>query len=135
MHAHNQTMLSKLGFADPDKRLPLHDLACQYLGEAGNANLLIDKIVAPVIRASDRRDRTWSQDGFDFVGIFCINRQNLLGAETHLHEHPDQPPIFAKELHPGEFVLVNDRRLYHYTTGMKAVGTVEGSRDVFVMTA
>jgi hypothetical protein len=75
------------------------------------------------------------QDGFDFVGIFCINRQNLLGAETHLHEDPDQPPIFAKELHPGEFVLVNDRRLYHYTTGMKAVGTVEGSRDVFVMTA
>jgi len=75
------------------------------------------------------------QDGFDFVGIFCISRQSLSGAETHLHEDPNQPPIFAKELHPGEFVLVNDRRLYHFTTGMKAVDTVEGTRDVFVMTA
>ncbi len=75
------------------------------------------------------------RDGFDFVGIFCISRQNLSGAETHLHEDPDQPPIFAKELHPGEFVLVNDRQLYHFTTGMKAVEAVEGTRDVFVMTA
>ena len=41
----------------------------------------------------------------------------------------------GKELHPGEFVLVNDRQLYHFTTGMKAVEAVEGTRDVFVMTA
>jgi hypothetical protein len=75
------------------------------------------------------------KDGFDFVGIFCISRQNLLGAETHLHEDPARPPIFAKELQPGEFVLVNDQRLYHFTTGMKPVGAEEGTRDVFVMTA
>lgn len=75
------------------------------------------------------------QDGFDYVGIFCISRENLLGAETHLYEHPSQAPIFAKELHPGEFVLVNDRKLYHYTTGMKPAGAAEGTRDVFVMTA
>lgn len=75
------------------------------------------------------------QDGFDYVGIFCIGRRNLIGAETHLHEDPDQPPIFAKELQPGEFVLVNDRRLYHFTTGIQPVGAEEGTRDVFVMTA
>jgi hypothetical protein len=75
------------------------------------------------------------QDGFDFVGIFCIGRRNLIGAETHLYEDPDQPPIFAKELQPGEFVLVNDRRLYHFTTGIQPIGTEEGTRDVFVMTA
>jgi hypothetical protein len=75
------------------------------------------------------------KDGFDFVGIFCISRQNLLGAETHLHEDPAQAPIFAKELQPGEFVLVNDQRLYHFTTGMKPVGAEEGTRDVFVVTA
>jgi hypothetical protein len=75
------------------------------------------------------------KDGFNFVGIFCISRQNLIGAETHLHEDPNQPPIFAKELQPGEFVLVNDQRLYHFTTGMKPAGTIEGTRDVFVMTA
>jgi hypothetical protein len=75
------------------------------------------------------------QDGFDFVGIFCISRRNLIGAETHLYEDPTQPPIFAKELQPGEFVLVNDRRLYHFTTGIQPAGTEEGTRDVFVMTA
>ena len=75
------------------------------------------------------------KDGFDFVGIFCISRQNLLGAETHLHEDPAQSPIFAKELQPGEFVLVNDRRLYHFTSGIRPAGSGDGMRDVFVMTA
>src|SRR6185437_3904215 len=31
MHSHNRTLLAKLGFADKDKGVPLHDLACQYL--------------------------------------------------------------------------------------------------------
>jgi hypothetical protein len=75
------------------------------------------------------------QDGFDFVGIFCIKRDNLIGAETHLYESPANPPIFAKELQPGEFVLVNDRRLYHFTSGIRPAGPGNGIRDVFVMTA
>jgi hypothetical protein len=74
-------------------------------------------------------------DGFDFVGIFCIKRENLIGAETHLYESPTSPPIFAKELQPGEFVLVNDRRLYHFTSATRPAGPGDGVRDVFVMTA
>ena len=31
MHSHERTMLTKLGFADPDRREPMHDLACRYL--------------------------------------------------------------------------------------------------------
>lgn len=31
MHSHERTMLAKFGFADPDRRQPLHDHACQYL--------------------------------------------------------------------------------------------------------
>jgi hypothetical protein len=31
MHSHNRTLISSLGFADPDKANPVHDLACQYL--------------------------------------------------------------------------------------------------------
>lgn len=31
MHSHDRTLLASLGFADPDKRNPLHDFACQYL--------------------------------------------------------------------------------------------------------
>jgi hypothetical protein len=75
------------------------------------------------------------KDGLDFVGIFCLRRSNLIGAETHLYEDPEKPPIFAKELQPGEFVLVNDRRLFHYTSALYPQGSGEGVRDVFVMTA
>lgn len=30
-HASDRTLLASLGFADPDKREPMHDLACRYL--------------------------------------------------------------------------------------------------------
>jgi hypothetical protein len=33
-------MLARLGFADPDKKEPLHDLACQYLAQAENLERL-----------------------------------------------------------------------------------------------
>ena len=32
-HSHDRTLLASLGFSDPDKREPLHDLACEYLSE------------------------------------------------------------------------------------------------------
>ncbi len=31
MHAHERTLLARLGFADPDRCDPLHDIACRYL--------------------------------------------------------------------------------------------------------
>ncbi len=93
------------------------------------------RIVASPDQVGEPAPEGIHQDGFDFVGIFCISREHLFGAETHLYEHPSQAPIFAKELQPGEFVLVNDRKLYHFTTGIKPVGATEGTRDVFVMTA
>ena len=75
------------------------------------------------------------QDGFDFVGIFCIKRDAISGGETHLYRAKDQPPIFAKVLVPGEFVLVNDRELFHYASAVAPTGDKEGVRDVFVFTA
>lgn len=41
MHSHERTMLAKLGFADPDRREPLHDLACQYLATPDAVRRLI----------------------------------------------------------------------------------------------
>lgn len=43
MGAVDQTLLSKLGFSDPDKKDPKHDLACQYLVETAVANSLMNK--------------------------------------------------------------------------------------------
>ena len=75
------------------------------------------------------------QDGFDFVGIFCIKRDGISGGETHLYRAKDQPPIFDKVLVPGEFVMVNDRTLYHYASAVAPTGDADGVRDVFVLTA
>lgn len=32
-HAHDQTLLTRLGFQDPDRKTPDHDLACRYLAQ------------------------------------------------------------------------------------------------------
>jgi hypothetical protein len=34
-HSFDTTLLARLGFADPDRKKPEHDLACQYLRDTG----------------------------------------------------------------------------------------------------
>jgi hypothetical protein len=75
------------------------------------------------------------QDGFDYVGIFCVARDNLVGATTELYRPKDAPPIFRRELSPGEAVFVNDREVFHYTDPVRPRAGGEGHRDVFVITA
>lgn len=43
-HAHDRTLLAKLGFDDPDRRNPLHDAACQYLARPEIAAKVRDHI-------------------------------------------------------------------------------------------
>lgn len=45
MHAHDRTLLASLGFADPDKKNPRHDLACQYLALSENHEKLARLVV------------------------------------------------------------------------------------------
>lgn len=75
------------------------------------------------------------QDGFDYVGIFCIDRHQIVGANTLLYRDPKGEPVFARALQPGEAVFTNDRVLYHYTDPVRPVGAGQGHRDVFVLTA
>lgn len=43
MYAHDRTLLASLGFADPDKKNPIHDLGCEYLTTVAKKDI-IDKI-------------------------------------------------------------------------------------------
>ena len=54
MHAQNRTMLAKLGFADPDKQDPQHDLVCQYLSLPENVQKLAHLLEL------DRGDETYT---------------------------------------------------------------------------
>ncbi len=53
MHAHDRTLISRLGFADPDKKEPLHDLACRYLALPVNARRLASMVFAGQLKETE----------------------------------------------------------------------------------
>ena len=66
MYAHDRTMVAKLGFADPDKRNPQHDLACQYLAlpeVIGRASKLLglERAAAPYRQQYEGSDETGTE--------------------------------------------------------------------------
>lgn len=75
------------------------------------------------------------RDGTDFIGIFSVNRENIQGGETHLYLNKKEKPVFKKILHPGDLLLVNDRKFFHFTTPIKPTSETQGVRDVFVLTS
>jgi hypothetical protein len=74
------------------------------------------------------------QDGVDIVGIFCVTRQNIDGAETSLFTSKTAPPIFTKILNPGELLVFNDKQFFHFTASLTTNSTAPGIRNVFVLT-
>lgn len=51
MHSHDRTLLARLGFSDPDKKDPRHDLACQYLALRENQERLAEMLFLGPLRA------------------------------------------------------------------------------------
>jgi hypothetical protein len=49
VHASDRTLAASLGFADPDKREPRHELACQYLATNEGTARLADSILTPIL--------------------------------------------------------------------------------------
>ena len=74
------------------------------------------------------------RDGVDLVGIFCVNRDKIVGGETHLYTSKDEPPVFKKILNPGEFLVFNDHHFFHFTSSIQVIASDIGIRDVFVFT-
>jgi hypothetical protein len=74
-------------------------------------------------------------DGANFVCIYSIDRRNVQGGETHLYKNKTGNPVFNKTLYPGELLLINDRKFFHYTSPIQPVTESDGSRDVFVLTS
>lgn len=54
MHSHDRTMLAKFGFADPDKRNPVHDQACLFLADMGTARAVLKGLLLPAWPDIDR---------------------------------------------------------------------------------
>ncbi len=75
------------------------------------------------------------QDGFDYLAVFVIDRQNISGGEICVHPNQDQAPIFKHAFDNGEFVVLNDKRFWHSAAALQAVNDELAYMDVFVLTA
>lgn len=75
------------------------------------------------------------QDGFDAVGIFSINRVNVLGGEALLFSDKVGYPFFSQSLEPGVFVIIDDRELWHSAKAIVPVNKEEPAHmDAFILT-
>jgi hypothetical protein len=75
------------------------------------------------------------QDGFDYLGVFVIERKNIQGGEICVHPEKEQAPIFKHAFDSGEFVILNDKRFWHSAQNLEAVNDDLAYMDVFVLTA
>lgn len=75
------------------------------------------------------------QDGFDYIGIFCVERFQILGATTSIYPAKGQPPLFSRELQAGEAVFANDRKVCHFAEQVWPSGEDPGHWDLLVITA
>jgi hypothetical protein len=75
------------------------------------------------------------QDGYDFVGIYCVDRCNVSGGVTYLYPSKTEQPWFKWELKAGELMAFNDRAFFHFTSPIQSASDAAGFRDVFVLTA
>lgn len=76
------------------------------------------------------------QDGFDYIGVFMINPHNVDGGEFMIYEDPQDAPCFKKSLEKGEFIVMNDKKLFHNASPLVPTANPEdGHWDVIVLTA
>jgi len=76
------------------------------------------------------------QDGFDAVGIFSINRTNVLGGDALLFSDNVEHPFFSQRLEPGDFVIIDDRKLWHSAKTIAPVNKEDPAHmDAFILTA
>ncbi len=75
------------------------------------------------------------QDGYQYVGIYCLARENVTGGVTTLHQTKDSQPFFEKILNPGDFLIFNDEQLFHFTSPIRPASDKLGFRDVLILTA
>ncbi|WP_417553055.1 2OG-Fe dioxygenase family protein [Marinomonas fungiae] len=75
------------------------------------------------------------QDGFDRIGIYVIKRHNIIGGDVSVHLHENAKAMMKHPLNNGEFVVLNDRRFFHYASPIKPIDGELGYMDAFVLTA
>lgn len=118
MHSHDRTFLSRLGFEDPDKKDPRHDLACQYLAQPDVAARLAAELFREEIARWDEFSRCWAlaKDG-------DAQAQNVM-LEWALRRPPDYGGTAPQ--------LSKTRQEFHLTKGQGQYATTVGFVDLLL---
>jgi selenocysteine lyase/cysteine desulfurase len=75
------------------------------------------------------------QDGYNIIGMICINRHNIKGAISNIYDN-NKNKIHNVQLEMGEMLILNDNKLFHDVTSIELNNKQnQGYRDVFVFTS
>lgn len=85
MHSHDRTLIARLGFSDPDRKDPRHDLACQYVVEQREqiARMALSDLSLKVT-AEDLRHVAWRKA--DRAGFSCPTCGTRVGRGCRCNE-------------------------------------------------
>ena len=76
------------------------------------------------------------QDGFDFIGMFMVETDNMTGGEVLVYKSLDEAPAVKATLGTGEYVVLNDRRVFHDAAPLVPEPNARpGHWDLIVLTA
>ena len=74
------------------------------------------------------------QDGFKFVGLFALERDNVRGAKNFLATEKNGTPFFDEFLQVGDCLIFNDAELWHWVTDLEVTDSSRpGYRSMLIL--
>jgi len=92
MHSYDRTLLSRLGFADPDRKNPEHTMACLYLADPVGAERLIDSLFRGRLLLALVEARQQSEDWGEIYDDYLpapISKQCEIQTQSQLLDAPE----------------------------------------------
>lgn len=72
-HATDRTLLANLGFADPDKKLPEHDIACQYIAQPENLHSIASKLIGRKSNGDSWKNYEWVPYEREWIDLLSVH--------------------------------------------------------------
>tara|TARA_Y100000593_G_scaffold93053_1_gene186539 strand:+ start:89 stop:730 length:642 start_codon:yes stop_codon:yes gene_type:complete len=77
----------------------------------------------------------WHQDGYDYIGVVGVTRNNIIGGEMLLSTSKMDTPFLQATIDTGTLVIVNDGYLWHNGRSIQPVDdSLSAWMDVMVFT-
>jgi hypothetical protein len=77
----------------------------------------------------------WHQDGYDYIGVIGVSRNNIIGGEILLSTSKTDTPFLQSTIDTGTLIVVNDGYLWHNGRSIQPVDdSLSAWMDVMVFT-